>query len=82
MKKRTCRVCGLRWMQSRLVLCRSCERAHGDRRTTQDRDRERLARRHPPPVPAHNVAPRRVVEIQGEAFEVVWGGVGPLPRDE
>jgi hypothetical protein len=42
--ERRCTRCGLRWSQSKLGLCRSCERDVGIILSSQERDREALAR--------------------------------------
>lgn len=79
--RRLCERCQERWPQLKDGLCRRCSRELGDIRTF-DRVREKVAQRRPPqameyaspPPPVH-----RTCTIEGEDFDVIWGGVGPLP---
>jgi predicted amidophosphoribosyltransferase len=75
-----CNACQQRWSQSRLGLCRRCERETGaDDRTLFERERETLERqraRRPAAAPAPVPAPQSlyVRQVDGVEFDVVWDG--------
>ena len=74
-----CVQCGVRWRQSSKGLCRQCERAAGDTRTTRDLDRERLERLKAKASFEQTVAmptqrEPRIVVIENQEYEVVWDG--------
>jgi hypothetical protein len=79
-----CLRCSLRWADSYDGLCGVCERwLEANWRAVLGEQpigpgmAQALSQRDPAePEPA----PRRVVEIDGQAFEVIWDGRGPLPR--
>lgn len=72
-----CTNCRIRYIQEDR-LCRRCSRDLGDTRSTADFDRlrtdRRKARRQTAPAGPQPPSPRRVVVIDGRAFDVVWDG--------
>lgn len=87
---RMCVLCGERWAQSKLGLCRKCERATGaDLRSTFERERDQVraieaATPKPKPAPVA-MGPMREVTIDGRTYVVLWDGARPHdaidPRD-
>lgn len=78
-----CRQCNERYSQER-GLCRRCQRALGDVRTNQDRDRERIERaarrrRRASPLVESPEPTREVVTIGTTEYEVVWNGSASVP---
>lgn len=80
MGMRACQRCGWRWQQSKLRLCRTCERETGtDTRSIFQRERDRMDRVAtrverlrvvvvtPPSI-------LRTVTIENRQYDVVWDG--------
>ena len=74
---RACSACKDKWAQGKKGLCRSCERAAGDTRTTMDRDGERVERmraKHTDPPPSADAPRTRTRIVDGIEYETVWDG--------
>lgn len=83
-KSRMCVLCGERWSQSALGLCRKCERATGaDTRTLMERDRDQVLEKHAKAetrehvFEAEGLMPTRQVCVEGRWYDVVWNGSRP-----
>ncbi len=78
-KKPRCDHCGIRWPQSRLGLCRRCERTLGvDDRSIFERDQARRERAQARWESLYHAAPvnssRRTVAVNGVEYEIIWDG--------
>lgn len=74
-----CVNCGARWQQSKLGLCRRCERKLGaDLRNTQERERDAIERRRAEALnlerATYTPAAKREIRVGGQTFIVQWDG--------
>ena len=77
---RLCDRCHERSAQSRLGICRRCQRELGDTRTLFEREAESVARQHARfkggKIPLEDLVPRpdKILTIAGVDYYVVWDG--------